>query len=660
MTLATFTVLAHASFTGSDPPPGAVLEAAPEQLVLSFTEAVELVFSRVVIYDSQGQEQARPQLSYYTPPLQVKVPLQPLPPGTYTVAWKVTSAADGHVTKGAYSFSVGSPSAGSGATISTSEYAPAPAGRVAVRWLGFAALFVWLGSAAFYLLVVQRSTSVTIRARLLRLVRWSAFAAFVCEGFDFVYQAALVAESPFWQGLNPTHWAPLLGVRYGQLGAWRMGLSLLTWLLTLTGAPSRGKALAFTITAVGLLVGRSLVGHGAALGENAAWAVAADVLHLTALSVWLGGLLSILWLWPKLNPSQADHLQMWARWLPRFSNVALTCALIVVGTGLYNTFAHIPRWDVLWTTDYGRSLSAKVLLLLPLLLLAAPNLLWIVPALRRASGTTQVEQKAGQKAAQHLRKFVGLEALLAGVILVFGSLLTLLSPGSATGTPALVPPFARTQSVEYEGQTYSATLRVDPAQVGQGRVQLSIADSAGAAVQAQRVQLRLVYLNQDLGGTRVTLTQQPDGAYALDGSLFGFPGVWKVQAQARFAGKAKDLETEFDVNIADAQGNPGPIPQGLSPEQQAAIERGKAIYQEHCLACHGETGKGDGPAAAALPMPPADISAHLIHQEHDALVEVIKNGFSTGMPAFGSTLQDQQIDDLIDYLRTLEESGSDY
>lgn len=39
------------------------------------------------------------------------------------------------------------------------------------------------------------------------------------------------------------------------------------------------------------------------------------------------------------------------------------------------------------------------------------------------------------------------------------------------------------------------------------------------------------------------------------------------------------------------------------------IARGRKLFNQYCAACHGLTGKGDGPAAAALKEAPADLTA---------------------------------------------------
>jgi cytochrome c oxidase cbb3-type subunit III len=92
----------------------------------------------------------------------------------------------------------------------------------------------------------------------------------------------------------------------------------------------------------------------------------------------------------------------------------------------------------------------------------------------------------------------------------------------------------------------------------------------------------------------------------------------------------------------------------------ADAEQGKKLYGQFCASCHGQSGKGDGPAAAALNPKPRD------HTDKEAmsklsdedLFNVIKNGgASVGksplMPAWGASLKDEQIRDVMAYVRTL-------
>jgi len=40
----------------------------------------------------------------------------------------------------------------------------------------------------------------------------------------------------------------------------------------------------------------------------------------------------------------------------------------------------------------------------------------------------------------------------------------------------------------------------------------------------------------------------------------------------------------------------------------AALQKGRALYQKHCVPCHGDKGKGDGPAAPLNPEKPPDLT----------------------------------------------------
>ena len=93
-----------------------------------------------------------------------------------------------------------------------------------------------------------------------------------------------------------------------------------------------------------------------------------------------------------------------------------------------------------------------------------------------------------------------------------------------------------------------------------------------------------------------------------------------------------------------------------------ALEDGEQMYQINCATCHGDTGMGDGPAAGGLdPKPKSLVGAAL---EDDYLFWRIAEGgvmepFKSVMPAWKNTFSEQQIWQIITYLRSLEpEQGS--
>ena len=99
--------LAHAHLKTPVPANNAVVERAPQQLTLTFTEDIEPAFSGVVLNNAQQQPVAleKAQLNPQQHD-QLIVPIaQPLASGQYQVNWHVLSV-DGHKTKGSYSFSV--------------------------------------------------------------------------------------------------------------------------------------------------------------------------------------------------------------------------------------------------------------------------------------------------------------------------------------------------------------------------------------------------------------------------------------------------------------------------------------------------------------------------------------------------------------------------
>jgi len=83
--------------------------------------------------------------------------------------------------------------------------------------------------------------------------------------------------------------------------------------------------------------------------------------------------------------------------------------------------------------------------------------------------------------------------------------------------------------------------------------------------------------------------------------------------------------------------------------------KGKAVYEQVCVTCHGAQGKGDGPAGMMMTPRPADFTSAKIKGKSDGeLLKSIQDGRPpTTMPAFKGQLSEQQISDVLAYARSL-------
>jgi hypothetical protein len=105
--LASPDVQAHAFLDHASPPVGSSVPSAPNVVTLWFTQELEPAFTTATVTDaSGGTVTAGPAAVDPQDPMGLKVPLKPLPPGTYTVEWHALSV-DTHTTQGHFTFEVG-------------------------------------------------------------------------------------------------------------------------------------------------------------------------------------------------------------------------------------------------------------------------------------------------------------------------------------------------------------------------------------------------------------------------------------------------------------------------------------------------------------------------------------------------------------------------
>ena len=92
-----------------------------------------------------------------------------------------------------------------------------------------------------------------------------------------------------------------------------------------------------------------------------------------------------------------------------------------------------------------------------------------------------------------------------------------------------------------------------------------------------------------------------------------------------------------------------------NPFGSESTGEGAAVYKSYCLSCHGETGKGDGYAGASLEPKPKDLAQLSALVGDDYLFWRISKGKEgTAMIGWGGILEDEQIWQVVSFIRTLK------
>jgi len=91
-----------------------------------------------------------------------------------------------------------------------------------------------------------------------------------------------------------------------------------------------------------------------------------------------------------------------------------------------------------------------------------------------------------------------------------------------------------------------------------------------------------------------------------------------------------------------------------TPHSDASADAGRALYQVHCVACHGARGRGDGPAGAGLHPPPADLLLHAPQHTDGELFYYIARGIpGTAITAWRGALSESERWHLVHYVHEL-------
>lgn len=554
------TALAHAQLEGTVPERGAVVKHEPPAVIFRFDEPVEGNFGAVRVYDANGARVDEGDAFHPNgegPRLGVH--LKPgLPDGSYTATYRVISA-DGHIVSSGFVFSIGKPGKAPSQTVAELT-AGSGSGKVTetvfglARGLQYAATALGVGGIAFLLLAwlpalaalggpaggwsrAARRFGSGLRGTALlaaAIGALSAAAGVVMEG----------AEAAGVSGFSALKWTIVhetLETKFGTI--W--GLAVLAWLvfgvLAATGlgrrpaerAPNALLLLALAVPLAYVVLVPALSGHGSTQSP-VVLNFPVNVVHVSAMAVWLGGLATLLFVMPRatgeLEP--VDRGRLLAANLSRFSRVALISVGAILVTGLIQAYVYVRRLDALLETGYGRAVLIKFLLLLALIAIGAYNRRRSLPRLERIAAGGEPPGRAGHLLRRALRAEV---ALLVVVLGVTAALASYAPPVTAQSGPF---------SAETQFGPIELEMTVEPAQVGANNVHVYLFDAKSGAPFSKTKELKAT---ASLPEKNISLPLEPQlagpGHYTIPDAFLNSTGEWQIGLTVRVSAFTEYTET---------------------------------------------------------------------------------------------------------------------
>jgi copper transport protein len=525
---------AHAELLETDPANGTHLDAAPRAVTLRFTEAVNPVRDGFTLLDGSGATVATPSAAGVPgDATRVRMPLPAsLGDGVYVVSWRVVSA-DSHPIHGSFVFSVGNARA---APLADAGAQAGSDGLVELafwlfRLLSFVSLALLVGGA-FFVVVCWRAGLTDRRVR--RLITWAWAVSLVSAVVLFLLQGPNVAGTSLADLVDPALMADTAGTSFGIWLLVRVALlCLAASLLARLKTVARKEIVLMAGLGYALTLTWSGTGHAAA-GLLSTLAVLLDAAHLTAMSVWLGGLAVLASCALARRRDRQDEASVA---VARFSRTAGVAVVVLGVTGLLQAWRGLAEFGP--GTQYFTLLIFKVAVFGLLLWLATLSRSFV----RRRLSAPRAQRKDGFAG---LRRSVAWEAGIAVVVLGLTAALVAIPPGGHDHGPssAAVPagPFLGSLALPDAGDVQ---VWVDPARTGNNQIVLNVRDERGINRNVPEVRAQLQLPESGIDPLPVSLARTGPGQFVADDVVVPIAGTWTLGLHVR--------TTEFDEITVDTQ-----------------------------------------------------------------------------------------------------------
>lgn len=555
---------AHAYMTESGPANGETVSYPPSSVNATFSDPVDIHYSKIKVQDSNGNEIDNKDSHYIGTnheTIGVTMPAN-LANGIYTATWTVLDETDGHVTTASFVFGVGEtvPQAKSSApTVSITDIIsvpfslarfPAQLGQVIVVGTAFLSIWMWKPLARIPWLVRSvSSTRVQMEKNTARMIL-AGSVILAGAGVAMIVAEAVSINSSIYDAI---------GTKYGQTWVLRMALSsalagvaFIYYQKQKASETEIGRSWKWLVFAlgIGILVTDTMISHAEATGLSLPPAL--DFVHDVAASLWIGGLIyGAFVVLPALKRS-SDHLtrlSVLSIMIPRFTVLVVAILGVVAVTGPTLLYTLESSFSLTLASIYGKVLIIKLGLAAAMIALGGyhevatrSKSLATLKAVSARGGSSNTEDSGARVLESKFHRNIMIEALI-GIALI-GSVSVLVDSGLPATEfqnqlpqgPSL-PAFAAMEgSNVYSETAYGQNgtrvmLTIDPYYSGINNMRITFMDSHGNILPMKSARFTYMQPDKGIGPVMEDVNPDPQGAFSFSTNTFAISGHWTLQVE---------------------------------------------------------------------------------------------------------------------------------
>jgi len=565
---------AHPFLLDSEPSQAVNAPIGTTQIITKYSEAVEINFSELKVFDSNGNQIDNGDTTYYEGESSLVITTSPLEDGTYTVTSKVLSKVDGHLVRAAIIFGVGEAQVDASLLESQDESETTFLPEAAARFPGIVGQTVVLGStiSAIAIWGTQRKhfgkenltlINQTYRSKFSKITGAALVGVLVSNFVMIAVQTVRLETSPI----------DVLGTTFGATWLIRMIITIILfgiwfWMERKPHLTNK-KHVPMLIVSLALIFTTTMFGHGTASELVAPMIL--DYVHNLLASVWIGGVIFfsfvILPTLAKLDWMEKEKTVLAI--LPRYSGMVTIALGILIITG--PTLLWFLESDVTSITNstYGFLIFAKIFLALIMIGLGAYFQFKVQrPAVKNLGGAIgagvfgfgekppdiskegfeppTIEALASKKLAMPLKGSAVIGIILLGVVslLVNSSL-----PAGEVQTAD-----AQTATFGFSSVLFSEQAKFDvsvlPVGVGSNTISAIVSTIDGEPMSdISGLKIKVSNPQRNISPIEISTIQSSDEVTEFEGeATFGFAGTWQIEIEAQRTQTANE-SVIFDVLV---------------------------------------------------------------------------------------------------------------